>query len=104
MENIELINLAIEARKNAISPTGYFVGVALLTTEGKIYTGCNLGSEDALFNIPGNVPNPVNMPNYCYFKERCLQCVEKCSGDYPCMVQVSPTHFVACHLYGEKEE
>lgn len=58
-------------------------------------------SEAQLFNIPGNVPNPVNMPNHCYFKERCSQCIGKCSGDYPCMVQVSPTHFVACHLYKE---
>ncbi len=59
--------------------------------------------SDTLFNIPGNVPNPVNMPNYCYFKERCSQCVKKCSGDYPGMVQVSPTHFVACHLYEEEK-
>ncbi len=58
--------------------------------------------SDTLFNIPGNVPNPVNMPNYCYFKERCSKCIKKCSGDYPGMVQVSPTHFVACHLYGEE--
>jgi peptide/nickel transport system ATP-binding protein len=57
---------------------------------------------EKLFNIPGNVPNPVNMPNYCYFKDRCSKCIEKCNGDYPCMVQVSPTHFVACHLYGEE--
>ena len=59
--------------------------------------------SDTLFNIPGNVPNPVNMPNYCYFKERCSKCVGKCSGDYPGMVQVSPTHYVACHLYGEEQ-
>ena len=59
--------------------------------------------SETLFNIPGNVPNPVNMPNHCFFKERCSMCKEKCSGDYPCMVQVSPTHFVACHLYGEEE-
>ena len=58
--------------------------------------------SDTLFNIPGNVPNPVNMPNYCYFKERCDKCIRKCGGDYPGMVQVSPTHFVACHLYGEE--
>ena len=58
---------------------------------------------DTLFNIPGNVPNPVNMPNYCYFKERCSRCIGKCSGDYPGMVQVSPTHFVACHLYSEEK-
>lgn len=60
--------------------------------------------SDTLFNIPGNVPNPVNMPNYCYFKERCDRCIGACSGDYPCMVQVSPTHYVACHLYGKEEE
>ena len=59
--------------------------------------------SDTLFNIPGNVPNPVNMPTYCYFKERCSRCTKKCSGDYPEMVQVSPTHFVACHLYSEGE-
>ena len=60
--------------------------------------------SDTLFNIPGNVPNPVNMPNHCYFKERCSKCIKKCSGEYPGMVQVSPTHFVACHLYGEEEQ
>ena len=60
-------------------------------------------NEAQLFNIPGNVPNPVDMPNHCYFKERCSQCIGKCSGEYPCMVQVSPTHFVACHLYNAKE-
>ena len=61
-------------------------------------------SEDQLFNIPGNVPNPVDMPANCYFKERCSQCIGKCSGEYPGMVQVSPTHFVACHLYAPKED
>ncbi len=60
--------------------------------------------SDTLFNIPGNVPNPVNMPNHCYFKERCSQCTAACAGDYPCMRQVSPTHYVACHLYGEEVE
>ena len=59
--------------------------------------------SDTLFNIPGNVPNPVNMPSHCYFKERCDRCIGKCSGDYPCMKQISPTHIVACHLYGEEE-
>ena len=58
-------------------------------------------SSDELYNIPGNVPNPVNMPNHCYFKERCAMCKEKCNGDYPEMIQVSPTHFVSCHLYEE---
>ena len=60
--------------------------------------------SDTLFNIPGNVPNPINMPDHCYFKERCSKCTKKCSGDYPGMIQVSPTHFVACHLYGEEDK
>ena len=60
--------------------------------------------SDTLFNIPGNVPNPVNMPSHCYFKERCDRCTAKCSGDYPGMIRISPTHYVACHLYGKEEE
>ena len=63
-----------------------------------------LDDSTELYNIPGNVPNPVDMPQHCYFKERCAKCTAKCSGEYPGMVQVSPTHFVACHLYdGENE-
>ncbi len=61
-----------------------------------------LDDSAELYNIPGNVPNPVNMPSHCYFKERCAKCTAKCSGEYPGMVQVSPTHFVACHLYDEE--
>ena len=26
---------------------------------------------DRLYSIPGKVPNPVNMPDYCYYKDRC---------------------------------
>ena len=63
-----------------------------------------LDDSTELYNIPGNVPNPVNMPAHCYFKERCSKCTHKCNGDYPEMVQVSPTHFVACHLYGEEAD
>ena len=63
-----------------------------------------LDDSTELYNIPGNVPNPINMPNHCYFKERCAMCTGKCSGDYPGMVQVSPTHFVACHLYGKEAD
>ena len=54
---------------------------------------------DRLYSIPGNVPNPINMPSHCYFKDRCNRCCEKCSGGYPELIQVSETHSVACHLY-----
>ena len=62
---------------------------------------------DELYCIPGSVPNPINMPNYCYFRDRCESCMQKCSGEYPHYVQVTPTHKVACYLYeqeGAKEE
>ena len=61
---------------------------------------------DALYNIPGSVPNPVNMPDYCYFRDRCSMRCDACRGEYPPMVQVSPTHFVACYRCTEtvKEE
>ncbi len=52
---------------------------------------------DKLYSIPGNVPNPIDMPNYCYFKDRCEMCVEKCSGAYPGVYKVSPTHEVSCY-------
>ncbi len=54
---------------------------------------------DRLYSIPGSVPNPINMPNYCYFRDRCDKRCAKCNGDYPEMIQVSPTHKVSCHLY-----
>ena len=59
---------------------------------------------DELYCIPGFVPNPINMPNYCYFRDRCDRCMEKCSGEYPHYVQVTPTHKVACYLYEEAKE
>ncbi len=54
---------------------------------------------DKLYSIPGKVPNPIDMPNYCYFKDRCEMCVPGCEGEYPCQVQLSPTHFVSCYRY-----
>ena len=54
---------------------------------------------ERLYSIPGKVPNPVNMPNYCYFKDRCELCVKACDGEYPHMVRLSPTHEVSCYRY-----
>ena len=59
---------------------------------------------DKLYSIPGKVPNPVNMPDYCYFKDRCEMCVAGCNGDYPCEVSLSPTHKVSCYRYYDRKE
>ena len=58
----------------------------------------NAGNEK-LYSIPGNVPNPINMPNHCYFKNRCDKCFDTCFGDYPSIKKITETHEVSCHLY-----
>lgn len=56
---------------------------------------------DRLYSIPGAVPNPINMPDYCYFKDRCDRCIGKCDGEYPHEIHLSPTHVVSCYLYDD---
>ena len=58
---------------------------------------------DKLYSIPGKVPNPVNMPNYCYFRDRCEMRLDRCDHDYPCEISLSPTHKVSCYRFYEKE-
>ena len=61
---------------------------------------------DRLYSIPGKVPNPVNMPNYCYYKDRCEMCVAGCEGEYPKEISLSDSHKVSCYRFydgkGEK--
>ena len=59
---------------------------------------------DELYNIPGSVPNPVDMPNYCYFRDRCEMHCDRCSGLYPPEIKVSDTHIVSCYRYYDEGE
>ena len=59
-------------------------------------------ANEPLYSIPGQVPNPINLPDHCYFKNRCTKCTEKCGGAYPETVKISDTHYVSCYLYEEK--
>jgi len=58
---------------------------------------------EKLYTIPGSVPNPVNMPDYCYFKDRCNRRMPACDGAYPREVYVTPTHMVTCYHYIDKQ-
>ncbi len=59
-----------------------------------------VGKEvDKLYSIPGKVPNPINMPNYCYFRDRCDRRMECCNGAYPKEIWLSPTHRVSCYRF-----
>ena len=59
---------------------------------------------DALYNIPGSVPNPVNMPNYCYFRDRCEMRCDQCDGKYPPEIKISDTHYVSCYRFIDEGE
>lgn len=59
-------------------------------------------SHEPLYSIPGQVPNPINLPDCCYFRNRCNRCTEACKGPYPEMIRVSETHYVSCYLYREQ--
>ncbi len=57
-----------------------------------------------LYSIPGRVPNPIDLPDTCYFKDRCQYCNKSCNQPYPELVKLSDTHYVACYRAAEIEE
>ena len=59
---------------------------------------------ERLYSIPGAVPNPINMPSGCFFKNRCENCIDICDTVYPKLIDISDTHKVTCHLYNERKE
>ena len=59
---------------------------------------------DKLYSIPGKVPNPIDMPDYCYFRDRCELSCDKCQGSYPGVIKLSPTHEVSCYRYADRPE
>ncbi len=59
---------------------------------------------EKLYSIPGKVPNPINMPDYCYFRDRCeMRAGSICDGEYPCEISLSPTHKVSCYRYYDSQ-
>ena len=55
---------------------------------------------ERLYTIPGNVPNPIYKPDYCFFKDRCTFCLPGCDGEYPAERNISDTHSVCCYKEG----
>ena len=48
--------------------------------------------------ISGDVPSPINKPKGCAFSSRCPRACTQCRESVPELREVSPGHFVACHL------
>ena len=80
--------------------------IPLVTIVGGSLPGLFSGAliTEQLYSIPGKVPNPVNMPNYCYFRDRCEMKMSCCDGDYPCEIRLSDTHVVSCYRYYEEHK
>ncbi|KLU66948.1 oligopeptide transport ATP-binding protein OppF [Desulfosporosinus acididurans] len=49
--------------------------------------------------LEGDVPSPINPPAGCRFCSRCFKKLEQCKLNEPKLKEVSPGHFVACHLF-----
>ena len=51
-----------------------------------------------LRTIPGNVPSILDLPIGCKFVTRCTEKIEACEVIEPELIEVSPGHWVRCHL------
>lgn len=56
---------------------------------------------ERLYSIPGQVPNPLNLPADCHFSPRCGKACAKCQEQEPPLITIGENHRVACWLYGE---
>lgn len=48
--------------------------------------------------LQGEIPSPLNPPSGCVFHTRCPFTMDICRNENPAKKEVSPRHFVACHL------
>ena len=60
--------------------------------------------DERLSSIPGVVPNPMELPQHCYFYDRCPRRMPLCREGYPGEVPLSPTHRVSCYCYAGQDE
>ncbi|MFT7485369.1 MAG: peptide/nickel transport system ATP-binding protein [Candidatus Paceibacteria bacterium] len=52
--------------------------------------------------IQGNVPSIFDFPDGCRFNNRCSEVMDRCKGELPKLLEVSPGHSVRCHLMEEE--
>jgi peptide/nickel transport system ATP-binding protein len=69
-------------------------------TDGLMKSKPSLDKEvDRLYSIPGQVPNPIDMPEECHFCTRCPKVMDICRKQQPPTREITPGHKVACFLY-----
>ncbi|MGE7225768.1 ABC transporter ATP-binding protein [Paenibacillus glucanolyticus] len=53
--------------------------------------------------LEGELPSPINPPAGCPFQSRCPHALPECGVEMPLLKEVEQGHFVACHLFADKE-
>jgi len=53
-------------------------------------------------SIPGNTPNPLDLPPGCAFHPRCSMAMNICSSIEPFLTGIADDHMAACHLYNAR--
>lgn len=62
-------------------------------------------SQERLYSIPGQVPNPIELGDNCHFHDRCEFCMEICKQQQPPFrAHGDNRHKTACWLYEEERE
>ena len=97
MTPMELMDLAIEAREHAYVPySGFSVGAALLTKDGKVYQGCNI--ENASYT-PTNCAERTAFFKAVYDGEREFKAIAVVGGraDRPLGTEKNASGTVSAH-------
>lgn len=61
------------------------------------------GRQERLYSIPGAVPSPIDLPDCCFFRDRCACQTGRCGGAYPAEIALTKTHFVSCYRAAKEE-
>ncbi|MBL7128718.1 MAG: ABC transporter ATP-binding protein [Ignavibacteria bacterium] len=56
-------------------------------------------TKEKLKAIPGIIPHILELPKGCKFCTRCTEVMDKCWDNEPELIELTPGHFVRCHLF-----